>query len=159
MRKHFLAVLLVVSIIKLQAQTIDLLPSSFITTATDEKHLQYSFLLQNTGTSPTHGYGLKIIFSEDNILDANDVFAVTIPFQDNPTQFIGAIESIPVDNQYVADSFETFHAVYPSPTRGAVYVNSELFSNAPNDTSLRVINGIGSSIADFETTNSGLDAG
>ncbi len=103
MKNSFFVLLLVITL-KLQAQTIDLSTENFTVTASDEKHLQYDFTLKNTGTSSTQGYGLKIIFSADNVISENDQLFVVIPFENIPSQSIGPNASVPKTGEYTAAS-------------------------------------------------------
>jgi hypothetical protein len=104
MKNYFLPLLLACCTLTVQAQGVDLSTSNFVVTAIDERLLQYSFDLTNAGTSSTQGYGLKLIFSSDNILDFNDQFSVVIPFQNDPAQFVGPNTTISIGGQYIATS-------------------------------------------------------
>ncbi|WP_276366070.1 choice-of-anchor J domain-containing protein [Chryseolinea sp. H1M3-3] len=103
MKKSFF-VLLLVTTLKLQAQTIDLSTENFTVSSSDEKHLQYSFTLKNAGTSSTQGYGLKIFFSNDEVMGEDDQLFVVIPFENVPAQAIGPNASVPKNGEYTAAS-------------------------------------------------------
>jgi hypothetical protein len=104
MKNLLFFLLLFAGAIKLQAQSVDLSTENFSVTVLDEMHLQYTFTLKNTGSSSIQGYGLKIIFSSDNILSEDDRLFVTIPYGNDPSQFIDANEVLVKNGEYIASS-------------------------------------------------------
>src|SRR5688572_6733579 len=94
--------LLTLLAVKIHAQNIDLTTTNFVATVTNEKKITFTYNLKNTGTSSIQGYGLKLIFSADNMLDFNDQFFITIPFQNIPSQAIGAGQTLSKSGQYDA---------------------------------------------------------
>jgi hypothetical protein len=96
--------LLTLLAVKIHAQNVDLTTTNFVATVTNEKKITFTYSLKNTGTSSIQGYGLKLIFSADNMLDFNDQFFITIPFQDIPAQAIGAGQTLSKSGQYDATS-------------------------------------------------------
>ena len=104
MKNHLLLLLLFAGAIKLQGQSVDLSTENFSVTIVDEMHLQYTFSLQNTGSSSIQGYGLKIIFSSDDVLSEDDRLFITIPYGNDQSQFIDANEVLVKNGDYTASS-------------------------------------------------------
>lgn len=89
-------------------QSVDLRLNSLRIAAFDHERAKVDYTIANGGSTGIQGYGLRIYFSRDRVLDAADQVGILYRFHDHPSYAVGANATVPKTELFTARTVEEF---------------------------------------------------